>query len=173
MTWDDCVPILKTKKRLTVPEHKTANRMAVTYKIGDGAYTLIFERPSPPDAGPYMLVSIEGTTPPPPGPSTAEVIRGLRVGMALDEVLPLMRRVGGVAGGFFTFQTKERFVAVLQADDGTTINVAFEKPKGVATPDVVKDVPQESIHKMGQIPLDALPEFGAYRVTGVKTSKAR
>ncbi len=172
MTWDECVPILnKTRtKRLTAPVWETADRWAATYKIGDGAYTLTFQRPASPELGPYELVRI-GRSALPPGPSNAEISQGLTVGMTLDEALPLMRRVGGIAGGFFTLQTKDRFVAVLQADDDSTIRVTFERPKNVPRPDVIADATPEALRMTDHVPLDAMPEFGGYQVTAVKTSR--
>lgn len=168
MTWDECVPILKDRKRLTPPAWETPNRYSVTYKIGDGAFSLTFERPTAPDLGPYRIIKIAQSALPPPGPSVSDISRELRPGMTLDEALPLMKRVGGAAGGFFAFETRDRLAAVLQTDDSTTVRVTFQRPNDVPRPEVIADATPQVLQRMNHIPLDALPEFGRYRVVTVK-----
>jgi hypothetical protein len=86
--------------------------------------------------------------------------------MAMGDALPIMQKVGG----HFAVETKDRFVAVLQASDGT-YRVTFDRPAKVSRPDVIADATPSVITMMGSIPLDALPEFTDYRITAVAKSQ--
>jgi hypothetical protein len=161
MTWDECVPMLRGEKRVTLAR-QGPDRFTDTYKIGDAGYSLTFERPASPEFGPYRLVRIE------PAKIAAEAekiepTRELKPGMPLNEALPIMRR----AGGYFLLETRDRIAAVLQSDSGI-YRVTFERPKGVSHPGVIADATPELLRMSGRIPLDALPEFGEYRITAVK-----
>jgi hypothetical protein len=102
-------------------------------------------------------------------PADAEPINlkeQLKRGMAMGDALPILQRVGG----HFVVQTKDRFVAVLQASDGT-YRVTFDRPSNVSRPDVIADATPSVIAMMGRIPLNALPEFTKYRITAIVKSE--
>lgn len=162
MTWDECVPLLKNAKRVTLVR-QNADRFTDSYKISNVGYRLTFERPSQPEAGPYRLVKIEPADIKSEGGSGIDIAQKLKRGMPLNKALPLMQQVGG----FFVLETKDRFVAVLQADDAS-FRVTFERPKGVSRPDVIANATPEVLRMSSRIPLNALPEFGEYRITTVK-----
>jgi hypothetical protein len=161
MTWDECVPLLKDAKRITLTRH-ASDQFTDTYQISDRVYHVTFERPSSPDVGPYRIVRIEHADIKPEA-DQIDLTRQLKRGMSMSEALPLMQKVGG----YFVLETKDRFAAILQTSDGT-YQVTFERPKGVTRPSVIADATPEELTRSGRIPLNALPEFEKYRITGVK-----
>lgn len=163
MTWDDCQPLLSKAKRVKLTR-ETPARFTDIYSIGDQGYSLRFERPAEPAAGPYRLVRIERTEL--PHAEQIDLSKQLKRGMAMSEALPVMQRVGG----HFVVETKDRFAAVLQAPEGM-YRVTFERPRNVTRPDVIADATPNVIAMMGRIPLNALPEFGEYRITAVKKAE--
>jgi hypothetical protein len=161
MTWDECVPLLKDAEKIKQIRH-TSNLFTDTYQIGDKVYNLTFEQPSSPDVGPYRIVRIEREDIKLEADQT-NLIRQLKRGMPMTEALLIMQKVGG----YFVLKTKDSFAAILQTSEGT-YQVAFERPKGVTRPSVIADATPEELAMSGRIPLNALPEFGEYRITGVK-----
>ncbi len=167
MTWDEAVPILRDRKRLTPAVWETPDRNSLSYRIGDGAYNLTFERPTSPNVGPYQLIRIERMAAPPPAPSVTNIQQTLKPGTTLDATLPFMQGIGG----YFLIKSKDRIAAVLQADD-LDYRVTFE-PKDVSRPGIAADITPKSLRLMGRIPLNALPEFGAYRISRVKATPSK
>ncbi len=161
MTWDECVPLLKDARRITLTWH-TSDRCTDTRRIGDRGYHLTFQRPSGTDTGPYRLVHFEQADIKPKA-DQIDLAQQLKRGMSMSEALPIMQKVGG----YFVLETKDRFSAILQASDGT-YRVTFERPKGVTRPRVIADTSPEELAMSGRIPLNALPEFGEYRITRMK-----
>jgi len=168
MTWDEAVLILRDRKRLTPAVWETPDRNSLSYRIGDGAYSLTFERPTSPNVGPYQLVRIEPIAAPPPAPSDTNIQQTLKPGTTLEATLPFMQGIGG----YFLIESKDRIVAVLQADD-VDYRVIFDRPKDVPRPGITVDITPKTLGLMGRIPLNALPEFGAYRISTVKATPSK
>ncbi len=164
MTWDESQPILSKIKRIK-NTRETPDRFRDIYRIGDQGYSLQFERPVEPGAGPYRLIHIDRAELPPDA-EPIDLKEQLKRGMAMGVALPIMQRVGG----HFVVETRDRFVAVLQASDGT-YRVTFDRPSNVSRPDVIADATPSVIAMMGRIPLNALPEFTEYRITAVTKSQ--
>jgi len=163
MTWDQVVPMLSKEKRIRLVRDGE-DAFTDVYRIAGQGYSLRFERPPQPAAGPYRLVRVEHSElPRDPEP---DLSTELRRNQSMDEALPTMQRVGG----YFTLETKDRFVAVLQANDGT-YRVTFQRPQGVGRPEVIANASAETMAMMGRIPLNALPEFGDYRITAIRKTK--
>ncbi|MBI5379802.1 MAG: hypothetical protein HZA23_06565 [Nitrospirae bacterium] len=164
MTWDDCQPFLTKAKRVKLIR-ETPDRFTDIYRIGDMGFSLFFERPAEPAAGPYRLVRVARAEIPPDA-ETVDLGQQLKHGMPMKEALPIMQKVGG----HFVIETKDRFVAVLQASDGT-YRITFERPSDVIRPEVIANATPNVIAMMGRIPLNALPEFGDYRIATVKKAE--
>lgn len=162
MTWDEAQPLLSNAKRVK-NTRETPDRFTDIYRIGDQGYTLQFERPAQPDSGPYRLIRVDRAELP---PEPIDPQQALKRGMPMVDALPIMTKIGG----HFVVETKDRFVAVLEAADGT-YRVTFQRPSNVIRPDVVADATPSVIAMMGRIPLNALPEFTDYRITAIKKSK--
>jgi hypothetical protein len=164
MTWDESLPMLSKVKRVK-NTRETPDRFTDIYRIGDQGYSLQFERPAEPAAGPYHLVRIDHAE----LPADAEPVNlkeQLKRGMSMGDALAIMQKVGR----HFVVETKDRFVAVLQPSDGT-YRVTFDRPSNVSRPDVIADATPSVIAMMGRIPLNALPEFTEYRITAVTKSQ--
>jgi hypothetical protein len=159
MTWDASQPLLGKVKRVK-NTRETPDRFTDIYKIGDQGYSLQFERPAQPESGPYRLIRVALVELP---PETIDLQQALTRGMPMGDALPIMTKVGG----HFVVETKDRFVAVLEATDGT-YRVTFQRPSNVVRPDVIADATPSVIAMMGRIPLNALPEFTEYRITAIK-----
>jgi hypothetical protein len=164
MTWDESQPFLSKVKRVK-NTRETPDRFTDIYRVSNQGYSLRFERPAEPAAGPYRLVGIERAELPPDA-EPVNLKEELKRGMSMGDALPIMQKVGG----HFVVETKDRFAAMLGASDGN-YRVTFERPSNVATPDVIADATPSVIAMMGRIPLNALPEFTEYRITAVTKSK--
>jgi hypothetical protein len=164
MTWDESQPFLSKVKRIK-NTRETPDRFTDIYRIGDQGYSLQFERPAEPGAGPYRLIHVDRAELP-PDTEPIDLNVQLKRGMTMGDALPIMQKVGG----HFVVETKDRFAAVLQPSDGT-YRVTFDRPSNVGRPDVIADATPREIAMMGRIPLNALPEFTAYRITAVTKSQ--
>jgi len=85
-------------------------------------------------------------------------VRRISIGTTLEDALGLLSK----DDGYFVVQSRDEVVAFLHGFDVSTI--VFDRPEGVARPDVIATETPETIAMMGRIPLDALPEFVNYKV---------
>lgn len=161
MTWDEAHPFLSKVERIK-NTFETSNRFTDVYRIGGQGYSLQFEAPAQPAAGPYRLIRIARAELG-PDPKPIDLNDELRVGTTMGDALPVMQRVGG----HFIIETRDRFVAVLGREGGS-YRITFERPSGVSRPDLIADMTPSDIAIAGRIPLNMLPEFSAYRITAVK-----